>query len=328
MWASNEVKVETTTPNIVIKIEQKDNERRNEMEHKGFPPLVIEAELQDRKRDRTGKTVKSKSQSKTETKAKRVGAASGKVASVGKGKGKTKSDKTSSNVEPAFEHCLTIIASRSRLRETQNDASGSSGNNQTSHTRERLAVLFGRERGLGVVAVTELAKLLLQNQAAQQQSRTYCDTTNAATVGNVAATPRTTNSGAVATATLSSSVRVPNNALSGIIVVTGHGFTSFAQGPLNKLAERYGVSLRTFLHELLLTDKTTHVLVKPHIKLNPAEVDELLQRYKIQSQPQQLPKLYRTDRIAQHFNFQLGDVVKIVNVAAPPDFRIVVDRPV
>jgi DNA-directed RNA polymerase subunit H (RpoH/RPB5) len=114
--------------------------------------------------------------------------------------------------------------------------------------------------------------------------------------------------------------------VSSVIVVTKQSFTAWARGPLSKLCEHY--SIRTFLHEQLLVDKTKHVLVKPHLKLDDQDRQRLLRTFKVEENPEQLPKIFRSEPMALHFNLQAGEIVKIVNVGAPPNYRLVVNRPI
>jgi DNA-directed RNA polymerase subunit H (RpoH/RPB5) len=141
---------------------------------------------------------------------------------------------------------------------------------------EKLVVLFGKEKILGVVAITELSKYL--KQASLQH----------------------------------------------VILITAQGFTAFAQGPLNKLRAQY--SVRTFVHDELLVNVTKHILVKPHVKLGDNERVELLRKYKIDNDPEQLPKLMKTDPIALYYNFNVGDIVAISNVGTPTNYRLVVNK--
>jgi DNA-directed RNA polymerase I, II, and III subunit RPABC1 len=64
-----------------------------------------------------------------------------------------------------------------------------------------------------------------------------------------------------------------------------------------------------FRERELMIDITAHKLVPPHQVLTPAEKEELLARYKINTY--QLPKIRQEDPVARYFGLMPGQVVKI-----------------
>lgn len=107
-----------------------------------------------------------------------------------------------------------------------------------------------------------------------------------------------------------------------LILVTHSGFTPWGQGPLGKLRARYAI--RTFRHEDLLTNFMKHQLIKPHIKINEDEKRALMQRHRL-SQVEDLPKIRAKDPVCVYKNFKRGDVIRIRNIGAPDNYRLVVD---
>ena len=70
------------------------------------------------------------------------------------------------------------------------------------------------------------------------------------------------------------------------------------------------MEIELFPCKYLIRNPTRHHLYRPHRALSDTEKQILLK--KTHSLPEQLPKLFRDDRICQYFNYPIGTVIEII----------------
>jgi DNA-directed RNA polymerase subunit H (RpoH/RPB5) len=74
-----------------------------------------------------------------------------------------------------------------------------------------------------------------------------------------------------------------------------------------------------------------HTYYSPHVRLTSTDIDNLLLDLRLSSKEKlnlakKFPLLLNSDAVARYFDFQPGDVIKIVRNGELPSFRIVVDN--
>ena len=99
------------------------------------------------------------------------------------------------------------------------------------------------------------------------------------------------------------------------ILVYGDSITSSARKVLNTLPN---ITFELFSLDNLQYNITNHRYVRPHIKLTKSEQEEFTQKMGTD-----IPLLLKTDPICRFYNFEKGDIIKIIRKDNFISYRIV-----
>ena len=99
------------------------------------------------------------------------------------------------------------------------------------------------------------------------------------------------------------------------ILVYGDSITSSARKVLNTLPN---ITFELFSLDNLQYNITKHRYVRPHIKLTKSEQEEFTQKMGTD-----IPLLLKTDPICRFYNFEKGDIIKIIRKDNFISYRIV-----
>lgn len=93
------------------------------------------------------------------------------------------------------------------------------------------------------------------------------------------------------------------------IIISNLGATSSTMSKLRQI-DVNELEIEIFPYRFLMCNPTRHRLYRPHRALDAAEKSDILKKYN--ASEDQMPKLLRSDRICQYFNFSIGTVVEII----------------
>lgn len=92
----------------------------------------------------------------------------------------------------------------------------------------------------------------------------------------------------------------------GVIIVSLEGATAFTR----REAEQNYPQVQFFLFRELCVNITKHVLVPVHKKVAPTDLP-----FDLSKNRDEVPSLYSSDRVAQYYAFQTGDIIRITRTA-------------
>lgn len=113
--------------------------------------------------------------------------------------------------------------------------------------------------------------------------------------------------------TMSEFIKKYNNKSNILLIFNNDAISAPVRVQLNqydKMFQKIDGNLQYFHTKNLLYNPTKHVLVPKHIKLNPDEIKEMMEKYLVKTKLM-LPFILHTDVIAKWMGLRHGDIVKI-----------------
>lgn len=111
---------------------------------------------------------------------------------------------------------------------------------------------------------------------------------------------------------------IEKNKINHMIIIYKNKITS----SVNKIRSNiYHLTIELFSFSNLLFNITKHCLYHPHIILNTSDKNMFIKKY-----GKQIPKILINDSVVRYFNFQIGDILKIIRKNNYISYRIVVNE--